>query len=127
MDTAFQISLHEQHEKDALSDDGLLSLKSEPTTPSESSDEPSPLPASSKENLIELQAENESLRKKLAEMSQLLAQAQDEVRRNFSYELAELQSRLEAVLNDQQSLGQRVEHLEVLMEQVLIANPNIPR
>jgi hypothetical protein len=77
--------------------------------------------------LIELRAENESLRKKLAEMSQLLAQAQDEVRRNFSNELAELQSRLEAVLNNHQSLGQRVEHLEVLMEQALIANPNIPR
>jgi hypothetical protein len=71
---------------------------------SESSGEPSP-------NLIELQAENESLRKKLAKMSQIkfiLAQALDDLCVLNSRMMVEHQSRLEAVLNDLP--------LEVLME-----------
>jgi hypothetical protein len=61
--------------------------------------------------LIELQAENESLRKKLAKMSQIkfiLAQALDDLCVLNSRMMVEHQSRLEAVLNDLP--------LEVLME-----------
>jgi hypothetical protein len=53
--------------------------------------------------LIELQAENESLRKKLDKMSQIkfiLAQALDDLCVLNSRMMVEHQSRLEAVLND---------------------------